>query len=725
MHGDSGNSAPGSGNRIDTGLWALARVARAHDVLLDPAAIAHDLALGGKASTAADLLRAAQNGGLKAKVVKGAYAATLQSTPRPLVLRLKDKRYVVLCRLKGGQDGVIYARSEIPRPISREELAALWGGELILVTRGAVARRADEAFNFRWFLSAVGRYRRPLAHVLIASLFVQLFALFTPLLFQVVIDKVLVHQSTSTLDVVVVGMILLGFFEAVLQYLRTYALSHTSNKLDVELGGQLFRRLMQLPLNYFESRPTGQTVARIRELENIRSFLTGQGLTSLIDLVFTTLFFAVLFLYSASLALVMLAIVPLYAFVAIVVRPLLRARIKERFDRSAYSQQFLVESIVGANTLKAAAAEPFAIKQWEDKLTGYVRSAFQAQTLGSIGQNSITFLSRLSTAILLLFGAREVISGHMTVGALVAFNMIYNQMLSPILRLSNLWQDFQQVQISVDRLGDIINAEPESHHDRMTELPPIKGHIAFNKVSFRYKPGAPMTLRDVSIEIAPGEVVGIIGPSGSGKSTFAKLIQRFYAPESGQVLVDGNDLNQVHPAWLRRQIGVVIQENFLFNRTIHDNIALSAPSMSRKDVVRVATLAGAHEFISRLPQGYDTFLEERGANLSGGQRQRVAIARALARNPRILILDEATSALDYESESIIQQNMAQIAQGRTVIIIAHRLAAVRECDRIIGIENGQITEVGTHDELLRKTSGLYARLWRLQSDGHAAARISA
>ena len=234
-----------------------------------------------------------------------------------------------------------------------------------------------------------------------------------------------------------------------------------------------------------------------------------------------------------------------------------------------------------------------------------------------------------------------------------------------------------------------------------------------------------MTLRDVSIEIAPGEVVGIIGPSGSGKSTFAKLIQRFYAPESGQVLVDGNDLNQVHPAWLRRQIGVVIQENFLFNRTIHDNIALSAPSMSRKDVVRVATLAGAHEFISRLPQGYDTFLEERGANLSGGQRQRVAIARALARNPRILILDEATSALDYESESIIQQNMAQIAQGRTVIIIAHRLAAVRECDRIIGIENGQITEVGTHDELLRKTSGLYARLWRLQSDGHAAARISA
>jgi subfamily B ATP-binding cassette protein HlyB/CyaB len=318
--------------------------------------------------------------------------------------------------------------------------------------------------------------------------------------------------------------------------------------------------------------------------------------------------------------------------------------------------------------------------------------------------------------LLLLFGAKSVIDGELTVGALVAFNMIAAQMTQPVLRLSQLWQDFQQVQVSVERLGDILNASAEPVIQAKSVLPPPRGAIEFKNVVFRYRASSADVLKSVSLSVAAGEVVGVVGPSGSGKSTLTKLIQRLYAPQEGQVLLDGADLSQVDPAWLRRNIGVVLQENLLFNQTIHDNIALAAPAMSRAQVIAVAKLAGADEFISRLPAGYDTIIEERGANLSGGQRQRIAIARALATNPPILIFDEATSALDYESERVIQANMRQIVRNRTVIIIAHRLATVRPCDRIIGIIDGRIVEAGSHDILIQRKDGLYARLWALQNE---------
>jgi ATP-binding cassette, subfamily B, bacterial HlyB/CyaB len=294
--------------------------------------------------------------------------------------------------------------------------------------------------------------------------------------------------------------------------------------------------------------------------------------------------------------------------------------------------------------------------------------------------------------------------------------MIAAQVSQPVLRLSQIWQDFQQVQISVERLGDILNAPMERMPQNRAALPPPRGAIEFRGVTFRYRPGSPDVLKRVSLQIRPGEVIGVVGPSGSGKSTLTKLMQRLYLPDEGQILLDGADLGHVDPSWLRRHIGVVLQENLLFNRTIHDNIAFADPAMPRAHVIAIARLAGADEFIAKLPQGYDTMIEERGANLSGGQRQRVAIARALATNPRILIFDEATSALDYESERIVQSNMQHIVRGRTVIIVAHRLAAVRPCNRIIGMVDGQIVEAGTHQELLAKPKGLYAHLWALQND---------
>jgi len=501
-----------------------------------------------------------------------------------------------------------------------------------------------------------------------------------------------------------------------LQYLRSYELSHTTNRIDVELGQKLFQHLLRLPLGYFETRSAGQTVARVRELETIRSFLTGQGLFSAIDLVFTIVFIAVLYAYSWKLTMIVVGSIPLYILIAVLVRPSLRAMIKEKFNRGAISQQFLVEAIVGIQTVKAGAVEPVMQAQWAERLAAYVRTSFDATMLSAGGQNAIQYVSKLSTALLLLFGAKAVIDGELSVGALVAFNMIANQTVQPVLRLSQLWQDFQQVQISVDRLGDILNTPMERMPQTSLVLPPPRGAVELRNITFRYRPGSPEVLKSISLSIRPGEVIGIVGASGSGKSTLTKLIQRLYMPEEGQVLLDGADLSQVDPAWLRSQIGVVLQENLLFNRTIHDNIAFANPALPRANVIAIARHAGADEFIAKLPAGYDTIIEERGANLSGGQRQRIAIARALATNPPILIFDEATSALDYESERVIQANMRQIVQGRTVIIIAHRLAAVRPCHRIIGMAEGRIVEIGSHAELLAQPNGLYARLWALQND---------
>jgi ATP-binding cassette, subfamily B, bacterial HlyB/CyaB len=655
-----------------------------------------------------DLVRIARAEGYKARKTSSSISR-LDALSLPVIAQRRDGTFFVIGR-RSPTSVLVGLAGGAPQEWSREKLAAEWSGAVLLVTRRERLNKEAPRFGLAWFFPVVGRFKRILGEVLLVSVFIQLVALVAPLFSQVVIDKVLVHRGLTTLEVLCLGLLIVNAADAGLNWLRTYTFAHTTSRMDAILGAQLFQHLLALPIAYFESRQTGQTVARVRELENIRQFMTSSALTLVIDVVFGLIFMAVMFWYSATLTLVVVLSIPCYAIVSVVITPMLRTRVQEKFQRNAANQSMLVENLAGIQTLKAMAVEPQVRMRWEEQLAAYIGSSLKVVTLGAAGAQLVGLISKVTSATILWFGAQAVISNSLTIGQFVAFNMLAGQISGPVLRLAQLWQDFQQFKLSMERLGDIINTPTErSNASAKQSLPPIRGAIKFDNIIFRYRPDGQEILRGLSLDIRAGEVVGIVGRSGSGKSTLTKLLQRLYVAERGRVFVDGTDIGLLDPSWLRRQIGVVLQENVLFNRSIRDNIALADPSFPLERVMRAAQLAGAHDFIIELPHGYDTVLEERGANLSGGQRQRIAIARALINDPRILIFDEATSALDYESERIIQNNMRAICQGRTVLIVAHRLSTVRHADRIFVMEKGTLAEEGPHDALMAR-GGQYANL---------------
>lgn len=706
---------------MDTGLHSLVAIARFHQLPAEPEQLAHQFAKPGETLTDAELLIAAKALMLKAKCLMPELAQ-IKKDALPAIAKAKDGTYFILAGVENVVDGdspnvlIHDLREAAPQSLSQKAFEALWSGEMILLTRRqGIGESLQQTFDLSWFIPSLVKYRKLFAEVVIASFFLQVFALLTPLFFQVVMDKVLVHRGFTTLDVLAIGFLVVVVFEAFLGGFRNYLFSHTANRVDVELGSRLFNHLLALPLSYFESRQVGQNVARVRELDTIRNFITGTALTLVIDLFFVFVFLAVMWHYSPELTWIVLGTIPAYIALSLFITPILRHRLNEKFKHGAANTAFLTESMTGIGTVKSMAVEPQMRRTLEDHLSSYIHASFRSQNLGNISNQIAGLINKLMTLGIIWWGAHLAIDGHLSVGQLIAFNMLAGRVSGPVLKLVQLWQEFQQAGISIERLGDILNTprEPGFNPNR-SRLPSLKGAVTLEQLRFRYRVDGPVILQDVNLQVKPGEVIGIVGRSGSGKSTITKLIQRLYVPESGRVLVDGVDLSMVDTTWLRRQIGVVLQENFLFNRSIRENIALVDPSISMERVVAAAKMAGAHEFIVELSEGYDTLVGEQGSRLSGGQRQRLAIARALINNPKILIFDEATSALDYESERLIQDNMARIGWGRTVFVIAHRLSTVRACDRIIVMDKGRIVEQGNHDELIAER-GYYARLHSYQT----------
>ncbi len=629
----------------------------------------------------------------------------------PALLRWQQESWVVVYGVKG--DRLIVANplnpSQTCESLTLSAVEESWDGQLWQVE---LIQKQDK-FNLSWFLPAVWRYRRLLGEVLLASFTLQLFGLATPVITQVIIDKVLVQESLSTLDVMAIALLGIAVFEAVLGVLRIFIFTHTARRLDLSLSAEVFRHLMRLPLAYFESRRVGDTAARVQELQNIREFMTGTALTVILDSLFVVMYLALMFYYSVSLTWIALAVIPLFAILILVTTPILRNWLNETFNQSADTQSFLVETVTGIHAVKAHGAERVSRERWEGLFARYVRTNFKASIASKISSNIGTFLTSFSYLLILWFGAKLAIDRQLTIGQLVAFQMLSARVTGPLLRLVQLWQNLQQVLLSVDRLGDILNVAPEAERGTGLVLPPLQGQVIFDQIFFRYKPNQEPILRGISFTVQPGTFVGIVGRSGSGKSTLSKLLQRLYLPESGRILIDGFDIKSADLVSLRQQIGVVLQEDFLFNGTILENITLGNPEITAEQVVEAARLAVAHDFITELPQGYETSIGERGTGLSGGQRQRISLARLFLSNAPLLILDEATTALDSETEQQVLQNIQRMAQNRTIFMIAHRFEPLKKAGLILVLEKGVLMEQGTHAQLMLK-KGLYSSLYQRQ-----------
>ena len=582
---------------------------------------------------------------------------------------------------------------------------------------------AEVKFGLSWFSPAVLRQQKQLRDVFCFAILLQLIALASPLLFENIIDKVLVGRSLGSLHVLALAMVALACAEPLYGFLRGQVFGHLANQVNAELSGKLYRHLVGLPIGYFKARQTGQIIARVKEMAQIRQFLTGSTLMLVLDLLFILLFVGVMFHYAPRLTACVLGSLLIYFLLWLLIGPLVRRKVEAEYQADADATSFLTEAVTGIETIKTTATERRFYQEWQRLLARQLRRGFQAKKVGLAAGQGIDLVQKLTAALLLWLGVGEVLNGRMSPGELVAFNMLAGHVTQPVLRLAQVWQDFQHTLIALRRVGDILDEAPEHGNSGLASVPALQGAIEFRHIRFRYQPDAPEVLANLSLTIEPGQFIGITGPSGCGKSTLTRLLQRLYVPQHGQVLVDNMDLAIADPVSLRRNMSVVLQESVLFSGTIADNIRICRPDATQAELEQAAQLAGALAFIRELPQGFEQQVGEKGARLSGGQRQRIALARALLVNPRILLLDEGTSALDYESEAAIMANMAAIRRGRTLISIAHRLNTLREADRILVMEAGQIVESGSHDELLAR-EGLYARLWRQQTGAETSQTLT-
>ena len=599
--------------------------------------------------------------------------------------------------------------------LSYDEFYEQWGsvGEVLPIRKSEFT--PQKSFGFQWFIPALKEHRVILIEVLLASFFVQLFGLINPLLIQQIIDKVVINNNTSALGVFSILLIVFALFEGLLLALRTFLFVDTTNRIDLSLGTQIIDHLLRLPLSYFDQRPVGEVSSRIGELEKIRAFLTGTVLTTVLDAIFALLYIAVMSAYSWQLTLVTLSVIPALVILTLTFAPSIKSQLQKRAIASAKTQSYLVELLSGIMTVKSQNIELRSRWKWQDLYTDFVAEGFDNTILSTTSNTLSSFLNKLSSLLVICVGAKLILDGQLTLGELIAFRIIAGYVTGPLLRMTSIWQTLQETSLSLSRLADVIDHPQESSekNQNLLLMPPIVGSVVFKDISFRYKPSSPLLLKSVNLELPAGKFIAVVGSSGSGKSTLTKLLARLYKPEEGSIFVDGIDISKVELYSYRAQLGVVPQDSVLFDGSVEENIALTAPSASINDVVEAAKVAGADDFIMGLPAGYSTQVGERGSGLSGGQRQRVAIARTVLKNPNLLIMDEATSALDYQTERIVCDNLMRALKGSTVLFITHRLSSIKNADLIVCMGNGSVLEIGTHEELMNRR-GAYFALYKQQ-----------
>jgi subfamily B ATP-binding cassette protein HlyB/CyaB len=646
------------------------------------------------------------------------FISQLVKVPAPLLARIEapgllfyDGTISVLYQT--GPRGVVVASPVAGlHRMSAEDFSAKYTGDVEVLLLRPLPSDTKEKFSWRWFLPAIRKHRRVLAEVFIASFFIQLLTLANPLLTQIIIDKVLVQNSIATLNVLGVLFVLIAVATVALTAVRTYLFYDTTNRIDLSVGSRIMDHLYKLTLGYFQRRPVGEVSSRLHELENIREFLTGTALTVGLDAIFSLIYIAIMLLYNVKLTLVSLVVVPFMAGVVLFAAPILQRQIRRRAEAGARSQAHLVETISGVHTLKAGNIEQPSRWEWQKRYADFVTAGFHSVLTATAANSLTTLISRLGDLAVLWYGAILVINGQLTLGQLIAFRIISGYVTTPLMRLAQSWQNFQEVALSIERLGDVIDSPCEQLPEESGNIPmsAIKGDVEFDDVSFSYVRGQQPVLRNVSFSIPAGSFVGVVGKSGSGKSTVLKLLPRLYRPDLGRILVDGYEIDKVELYSLRRQIGTVMQDSLLFNASVFANIAVVDPDATPDDVMRAARVAGAHDFIMSLAQGYNTPVGEQGRGLSGGQRQRIAIARAVLQHPRLVILDEATSALDSLSEHTVCKNLAVEFKGKTVFFVTHRVRSVEHADHILVFDRGVVVEQGRHEELMA-AKGYYYSLY--------------
>ncbi|MEM9005327.1 MAG: peptidase domain-containing ABC transporter [Cyanobacteria bacterium P01_F01_bin.86] len=652
--------------------------------------------------------------GLKTQMTK-VPASAVGRLPTPALIAWEDS-FAVLYETNAKTRVLAIAESGITEQ-SRVEFEDIWGadGEVLLLE--TTRETPQQRFGLSWFLPSLKKYRWVLVEVLLASFFVQLFGLANPLMVQVIIDRVINQNSIDTLQVLGIFLVVVAIFEALLSALRTYLFVDTTNRIDMSLGSEIIDHLLRLPLRYFDRRPVGELSSRVNELENIRKFLTGTALTVVLDAVFSVLYIVVMFIYSWLLTLVALATIPFFVGLTILVSPIVRGQLRVKAERNAATQSYLVEALSGIQTVKAQNIELRTRWQWQERYASYVSAGFNTVLTSTAAGAGSNFLNKVSALLVLWVGAYLVLQGELSLGQLIAFRIISGYVTAPLLRLAQLWQNFQETALSLERLSDILDnpREAEDQGRDQIQMPDIQGNVRYENIAFRFAASGPLQLANVSLEFPAGQFVGIVGQSGSGKSTLMKLLPRLYEVESGRILIDKYDISKVELYSLRQQVGIVPQDSLLFEGSVQENIALTRPEADTEAIIGAAQIACAHDFIMDLPLGYNSRVGERGSSLSGGQRQRVAIARTILHNPRLLILDEATSALDYDTEKQVCDNLKDWARGRTVFFITHRLSTIQDSDSILVMDKGAAVERGTHKELM-ELKGRYYTLFQQQQN---------